>query len=101
MTHLSDLLLSWFEDLEGADQIVVDAHQGSRVVELSAVVGGRKDGDKLSFSEELVALFHHLMRPAHQVQIMLLAEHLHIVRSKGERHSSLVFTPALSVFVRV
>jgi len=87
--------------LEGADQVFVDAHQGAGVVELSAIVGRRKNGDELSLREELVALFDHLVRAADQVQVVLLAEDLNIVRAKGERHASLVLPPALSVLVGV
>jgi hypothetical protein len=64
VAHLRDLLLRWLQDLEGADQVLVHAHQGTGIVELSAVIGRREDGNQLSLREELVAFLHHLVRSA-------------------------------------
>lgn len=58
--------------LEGAEETFVDAHHSSGIVEFAAIVGGTEQGDQLSFGEELVAIFHHLMGPADQVHVVLL-----------------------------
>ena len=98
---MGDLLLGWLQDLEGADQVFVDAHQGTRVVELSTVVGCGEDGDQLPFCEEFVALLDHLMGAADQVEVVLLAKDLHVVWSEGKGHSSFVLSPSLRIFVRI
>ena len=41
------------QNLEGAHERVVDGHHGTGVVELSAVVRGREDGNELSSGKEL------------------------------------------------
>jgi len=48
------ILLRRFEDLEATQELRIYAHDGSRIVELSTVVRGRKHRHKLSLVEELV-----------------------------------------------
>lgn len=94
-------LLGWFQDLERAHERLVDAHHGPRVVKLSAVVGRREDGHQLALGEELVPVLHHLVRPAHQVQVVFLQELGHAVRAERVRHAAVVLAPPLDVLVRV
>ena len=101
ITHLGYLLLGRFEYLERTDQIFINAHECAWVVELPTIVWGWEYGNKHPFWEKLVALFHHLMCPADQIEIMLLTKHLHVIRTEGERDSSFIFTPTLGVFVWV
>lgn len=54
------LLVRRLQDLEGAHQRLVHRHHGTRVVELSAVVGRREERDQLPLGEELVPVFHDL-----------------------------------------
>ena len=51
------LLVGGLEHLEGAQQFVIDAHDGGSVVELLAVVGGGEDGD-LWVSERKFKFLH-------------------------------------------
>jgi hypothetical protein len=60
--------------LERAEQALVHAHHGPRVVELSTVVGRAEKRNKLSFREELVAVFHDLVSSADEIHIVLLQE---------------------------
>lgn len=99
--HLGDSLLSWLQDLEGTNQVLVDTHQGTGVVELSAVVRSRKYCNQLPLCEEFVSFLDHLMGSAYEIQVVLLAKYLNEVRTKGERNSSLVLSPALGVFVGI
>ena len=62
------------QDLEGAAQPCVDAHHPARVVELAAVVRRGKYGHESPGRLELVSVLYHLMRPADDVQVVLLQE---------------------------
>lgn len=57
-------LLSRLQNLEGADQILIDRHHRTRIIELSAVVGSGKDGYQLALRKKLVAVLNNLMCPA-------------------------------------
>ena len=48
--------------LEGAHQRVVNAHHGTSVVELAAVVRRAKHGDQLPLREELIPVLDHLQQ---------------------------------------
>jgi hypothetical protein len=94
-------LLRWLQDLEGADQILIDAHQGSGIVELPAIVGSREDGNQLPLREEFVSLLNHLMRTAHQIEVVLLAKDLNVIGAKGKGHSSFILSPPLRVLIGI
>jgi hypothetical protein len=66
------LLLCRLEDLERAQQALVDAHHGASIVKLAAVVGSTEKGDELAFREELVTIFDDLMSAADEIHVMLL-----------------------------
>lgn len=55
------LLLGWSQDLEAANEVIVDRHHGAGVVKLSAVVWSRKQRHQLPFSKKLVPVFHDLL----------------------------------------
>mmetsp|Transcript_76523 Transcript_76523/g.211814 ORF Transcript_76523/g.211814 Transcript_76523/m.211814 type:complete len:264 (-) Transcript_76523:157-948(-) len=98
---LSRLRLLWLQKLERAIQIAADLHHRGGIVELSTVVRCREYGDKLAIAEELVAVLHHLVRAADEVQVVALEEGSNHVRTKGERHAAVVLAPAHDVLVRV
>lgn len=52
--------LDSFEDLKRAQEILINTHHGSIVVELSAVVWSREDGYKLSLGEKLKSFLYNL-----------------------------------------
>lgn len=88
-------------NLERAEQTLVDAHHGTRIVKLSAVVRCTKQGDKLTFGKELVAIFDHLMGTADEVHVVFLQEAGNHVRTESEADASIIFTPTSDVFVGV
>lgn len=94
-------LFSRLENLERAEQTLVDTHHGTRIVELPAVVRCTKQGNELAFGEELVSVLDHLMGTADEVHVMFLQEAGNHVRAKGEADTSVVFAPASDVFVGV
>ena len=63
-------LLGGLQYLERAHQGVVDAHHRASVVKLPAIIGSAENRHELATSEELIAIFHHLMSPANQVQVV-------------------------------
>jgi hypothetical protein len=71
------LLLRWTQHLERAHERLVDAHHRSRVVELSAVVRSTENCYKLSAREELIPIFHNLMRPHNQIEVLLSITRCH------------------------
>lgn len=88
-------------NLERAEQTLVDAHHGTSIVEFSAVVRCTKQGDKLTFGEELVSVLNHLMGTTDEVHIMFLQEARNHIRAESEADTSVVFTPASNVFVGI
>lgn len=88
-------------NLERAEQTLVDAHHGTRIVKLPTVVRCTKQGDKLAFGEELVSVLDHLMGAADEIHVMFLQEAGNNVRTKGEADTSVVFAPASDILVGV
>jgi len=90
-----------FDDLKGAEQSFVDAHEGAGVVELAAIVWRGEDGDELPVGEELVAVFDDLVGPANEIEIVFLEELGDLVGAEGVGDAPVVFAPALDVGVGV
>jgi len=65
-------LFRWFQDLERAQQTLVDAHHCACVVEFAAVVRCAEKGNKLSLRKELVSVLYDLMCAADKVHVVLL-----------------------------
>lgn len=94
-------LLGGLENLEGAQQALVDAHHGACVVELAAVVGRGEESHELALAEELVAILDDLVSTADQIHVVLLQEPRNDVGTECERDTAIVFTPAGDVLVGV
>lgn len=60
--------------LERAKQRLVDAHHCTSIVEFTTIVGGAEQRDQLPLREELVSIFHNLVRAAYQIHIVFLEE---------------------------
>jgi hypothetical protein len=88
-------------NLEGAEKALVDAHHGSSIIKLSAVVRRAEESDKLAFREELVTILDNLMGTADQVHVMLLEEARDDVRAKGEGYTTIVLAPSSDVLIWV
>lgn len=101
VAHLNDLLLRRLQNLERANQILVNTHECSWIIELSTVVGGWEYSKKHPFCEKLVALFYNLVSPADEVEIVFFTKNLNVIRPESKRNSSLILTPTLSVLIRV
>lgn len=87
--------------LERTQQAFVNTHHGACIVEFAAVIGCAKESDELSLREELVAVFHDLMRSANQIHVVLLQESRYNVGTKSERHAAIVFAPSCNVLVGI
>ena len=87
--------------LERTQQTLVNTHHCASVVKFAAVIWCTEESNQLSFGEELVAVFHNLMRSANQVHVVFLQESRHNIGPEGERHAAIIFTPAGDVFVRI
>ena len=94
-------LLRRLEDLKATHERLVNRHHGTSVVKLPAVVGGREQRHQLPSGEELVPILHHLVSPAHKVEVMLVQELSDNVLPEGEGHSTVILTPPVDFFVRV
>jgi hypothetical protein len=94
-------LLSRFQDLEGAEEALVDAHHGTGIVKLSTIVGSTEQSDQLALGEELVSILNDLMGTANEVHVVLLEEPRNDVGSKGERDTTIVLAPSSYILVRV
>ena len=83
------------QNLERAGQIFLYLHHGAAVVELPTIVRGRENGHQLLLVEELIPVFHNLVGPANQIQIVLLQEGTHHFPSKHVANPSLRLAPHL------
>jgi hypothetical protein len=88
-------------DLERAEQTLVDAHHGTRIVKFSAVIRGAEESHKLALGEKLVSVFHNLVRTANEVHVVLLQKTGYDVWAKREGDTSIIFAPSSDVLVRV
>ena len=89
--------------LEGAHQVLVNAHHASSIIELATIVRRRKHSYKVTIREKLVTIFYHLVRSTHQIEVVLLKEVRHNVRRKRVAHASVIDTPTaeqLAIWVR-
>ena len=98
---VGDEFVGWFENLEGAHEILVNGHQRARVIELATVVGRGENSYQLFLGEELVAVFNNLMPAADEVEVLLLEERREDVCAKHVTHSTLVLAPAACLAVGV
>lgn len=80
-----------------ATQIFVYFHDCCIIVELTAVVRGTEDGDKLPAGEKLVPVLDDLMSPANQVDVMLFAEALYDILAKNIGYTSIVWRPPVDL----
>jgi hypothetical protein len=51
----------WTDDLKGTDQIRIDRHDGSSVIELATIIGSTEDGYQLTIRLELVTILDNLI----------------------------------------
>lgn len=87
--------------LEWAHQRFVNTHHSSGIVKFPAVIGRRKQSDKLPFGEKFVAVFHDLVGAAYEVEIVPVQEFADDVSTEGERDAAVVLAPTLHVFVGI
>jgi len=64
-------------------------------------LGAEKKGHQSAVGEKLVAILDDLMSTANQVEVMALQELRDDVSTERERHSAIIFTPAMYLFVWV
>ena len=95
------LLLSWLENLERAQERLVHTHHRTSIVELSAIVGRREEGDELALGEELVPVLHNLMGAADEIHVVLLQEAGDNIGPECEGDTAVVLRPAGDVLIRV
>ena len=95
------ILLSRTKDLERAHEGLVDGHHGTSVIELTAVVGSREEGDELALGEELVTVLNDLMGAADEIELLFLEEMSDDISTEGERDSTVGFVPAGDLFVGI
>jgi len=94
-------LLSRLQNLKRAKQRLINAHHSASIVEFTTVIGRREQRDELTLREELVSVFHHLMRTAYEIHVVFLQEAGNDIRSEGEGHAAVVFAPACDVLIGV
>ena len=75
--------------MKRARQVFLDSHHRTTVIELAAVVGGRKDCHQLLFGEKLVPVLDHLMGPADEVELIFPEEVEDDVLAEDEADSPL------------
>ena len=95
------LLLGRLQNLERAEQALIDAHHSACVVEFAAVVRCREERNELPLGEELVPIFDDLVRTADQIHVVLLQKAGHDIRPECERDTAIVFAPPSDVLVWV
>lgn len=74
LTHLRVVIrkpFQWLQEIELARKVAVNYHARGFVVKFAAVVGGTKNGYKITVVEELISVYHDLMGSANEVQVIL------------------------------
>lgn len=89
------------QDGETAHERVIDRHEGTRVVELATVVGGAKHRHKLTTTEELIAIFYHLMGSTDEIDVVFLEELLDDSLAECVANTSIVLSPTRLAFLRI
>lgn len=89
--------VNWFENVKWTTQGLVNVKNACIIVKLSAVVRSWKNSYKSSVCHEFVAVYHYLMRPADEVQLVALVKLLDDVVAKHITYSSVVVSPTLNV----
>ena len=91
-----------FEGDELAHELAVDVHDCSVIVEVSAIILGTENGDKLLvFSEEAVTIFHDLVATTDQIEVMLPQELLQLRSTEYVAAATFVLLPISHIFIRV
>lgn len=96
-----ELLFASQTHLKRAEQALINAHHGTGIIELAAVIGRTEQRDQLPLGEELVSVFDDLMGSTDEIHVMLLQESRDHIRAKGEGDATIVFAPAGDVLVRI
>jgi hypothetical protein len=87
--------------VERTYEVLVYAHEGTVVLELSTVVGSCEDGHKFTIPHKFVTFFYHLMSSTNQVNIKfgkIIYDH---ILSKSIAYVSLVFSPTSDFWVGI
>lgn len=87
--------------MERTNQVAIDIHKGSVVVELAAVVGGSENCHQFSLPEELVPFLNHLVGSANQVNVKFRQNIFHHILAESITHSSLALPPSCNIGVGV
>lgn len=92
LTDLSSnplLFMGWgSNDLEGANELLINIHDGPCVVKLTAIIWRREQGDESSAGLKLVPILDYLMGSTNQVQIVLCQKLGQHIWSESIRHTS-------------
>ena len=88
-------------NLERAEETLINAHHGTSIVELSAVVGCAEQSHELALREEFVTILDNLVGTADEIHVVLLEEAGDDVRSECEGDTTVVLAPPGDVLVRV
>lgn len=68
---------------------------------LTAIIGGAEQRDQLSFGEKFVTVFDYLMRPANQIEIVLVQKFADHFGAECETDASVVLTPTHLILVGI
>lgn len=67
-------MFSGCQQFKAAQEIFIDAHDGTKVIKFTAIVWRRKHGDKCAIVEELVSVLNDHVCSANQIQVVLRQE---------------------------
>lgn len=87
--------------LKRAKQALINTHHSAGVVKFTTVIRCAEQRDKLSFGEELIPIFHTLMRATDQVYIVFLHKTVHNVRAECEGDTTVILAPASYFLLRI
>jgi len=87
--------------LERAQQALINTHHCTSVIKFTTVIGRGEQGDELSLGEEFVTVFNDLVSTTYEVHVMLLQKSRDNIRAECERDTTVIFTPASDILIRV
>ena len=74
--------VSTFDDLEGADEILVDEKHARGIVEFSAILRRRKNSYTAPIGTKFIPIFHDLMSSGDKIQVLLFKELVNNIGAK-------------------
>lgn len=87
--------------LKRAQQILINGHKRSCIVEFPAIIRSGKYCNQLTFCEEFITIFNNLMSTTNKIKIVFMQKFRNYIRSKCVGNPSIINIPSVLVFMGI